>query len=262
MTRLLIVDDSELALELLAEQIRGQLGWEVATSPRIDGLDVVLGTHDPFDIAVVDLAFFGQERTGLDALLAIYEHTPTCRLVVYTQGDSSVAEMLRDAWDAFDLATALSKNRPIAAVLQDLREVATHGSAPVDVLLQPWLPPERSHWRSIEGYGRLVGHAGHAKLWRALIELDEEPSYKQLAEHTGLSLPSVRNYRSELLDNLALHYLDRPKMRQMQLFAKRCRPLLERHIRLKLDDAPSAPRSASASASSSSAAAPSPEPTG
>jgi hypothetical protein len=123
-------------------------------------------------------------------------------------------------------------------VLQDLREVAAHGSAPVDVLLQPWLPPERSHWRSIEGYGRLVGHAGHAKLWRALIELEEEPSYKQLAEYTGLSLPSVRNYRSELLDNLALHYLDRPKMRQMQLFAKRCRPLLERHIRLKLDDAP------------------------
>jgi len=237
MTRLLIVDDSELAQELLAVQIRQELGWEVATTPSVDGLDALLDEHEPFDIAVVDLAFFGQDRTGLDALLAIYEHTPRCRLVVYTQGDSSVADMLRDAWDAFELGTALSKNRPIAAVLQDLREVAAHGSAPVDVLLQPWLPPTRSPWRSIEGYGRLVGHAGHAKLWRALIELDEEPSYKQLAEHTGLSLPSVRNYRSELLDNLALHYLDRPKMRQMQLFAKRCRPLLERHIRLKLDPA-------------------------
>ena len=237
MTRLLIVDDSELAQELLAVQIRQELGWEVATTPSVDGLDALLDEHEPFDIAVVDLAFFGQDRTGLDALLAIYEHTPRCRLVVYTQGDSSVADMLRDAWDAFELGTALSKNRPIAAVLQDLREVAAHGSAPVDVLLQPWLPPTRSPWRSIEGYGRLVGHAGHAKLWRALIELDEEPSYKQLAEHTGLSLPSVRNYRSELLDNLALHYLDRPKMRQMQLFAKRCRPLLERHIRPKLDSA-------------------------
>jgi CheY-like chemotaxis protein len=238
MTRLLIVDDSELAHGLLAEQIRRELGWEVATSDRVDGLERLLDEHEPFDIAVVDLAFFGQERTGLDALLTIYEHTRDCRLVVYTQGDSSVAEMLRDAWDAFALATALSKNRPISAVLQDLREVAAHGSAPVDVLLQPWLPPERSPWRSIDGYGRLVGHAGHAKLWRALIELDEEPSYKQLAEHTGLSLPSVRNYRSELLDNLALHYLERPKMRQMQQFAKRCRPLLERHIRLKLDPPP------------------------
>jgi ActR/RegA family two-component response regulator len=237
-TRLLIVDDSELALELLADQIRRELGWEVVATPQVAGLEAVLDDGEPFDIAVVDLAFFGQAETGLDALLAIYEHTPACRLVVYTQGDSSVAEMLRDAWDAFELATALSKNRPIAAVLQDLRRVAEHGSAPVDVLLQPWLPPERSQWRSIDGYGRLVGHAGHAKLWRALIELDEEPSYKQLAEHTGLSLPSVRNYRSELLDHLALHYLDRPKMRQMQLFAKRCRPLLERHIRVKLGEAP------------------------
>jgi hypothetical protein len=44
----------------------------------------------------------------------------------------------------------------------------------------------------------------------------------------------VRNYRSELLEQLALHNLDRPRMRQMQLFAKRCRPLLEGHISAKL----------------------------
>jgi ActR/RegA family two-component response regulator len=234
-TRLLIVDDSRLALELLPDAIVRALGWEVATTPRPDDLRQVLDENDPFDIALVDLAFLDSPLNGLDALLTIYEHTPSCRLIVYTQGDSSVAGMLRDAWDAFELATALSKMKPIASVLNDLRQVATHGDAPVDVLLQPWLPPERSPWRSIEGYGRLVVHAGHAKLWRALIDIDEEPTYKQLAEHTGLSLSSVRNYRSELLDNLALHYLDRPRMRQMQLFAKRCRPLLERHIRLKLD---------------------------
>ena len=173
---------------------------------------------------------------GLDVLLTLYEQAPRCRPVVYTQGDPSVADMLRDAWDAFDLATAISKSRSIPSVLRDLQRRR-------DARLGPGrpVPPAaaaratRSPWRSIEGYGRLVGHAGHAKLWRALIELDEEPSYKDLAEHTGLSLPSVRNYRGELLDDLALHYLDRPRMRQMQLFAKRCRPLLEPHIRRKLD---------------------------
>lgn len=234
-TRLLVVDDSRLALELLPDAIERALGWEVVTAERPEQLPAVLDASDPFDIALVDLAFLDSDLTGLDALLTIYEHTPGCRMIVYTQGDSSVAEMLRDAWDAFELATALSKMKPIQAVLNDLRHVEMHGEAPVDVLLQPWLPPERSPWRSIEGYGRLVVHAGHAKLWRALMEIDEEPSYKQLAEHTGLSLSSVRNYRSELLDNLTLHYLDRPRMRQMQLFAKRCRPLLERHIRPKLD---------------------------
>lgn len=238
MTRLLIVDDSNLALELLPHRIEAELGWTVVTHDKPDDVAAVITAHEPFDMAIVDLAFLNSHLTGLDALLTIYEHAPRCRMVVYTQGDSSVAEMLRDAWDAFDLATVLSKARPIGAVIKDLRSVETHGKAPVDVLLASWLPPTRSPWRSIEGYGRLVGHAGHAKLWRALIELDEEPSYKQLAEHTRLSLPSVRNYRSELLDNLALHGLDRPKMRQMQQFAKRCRPFLERHIRLKLDAPP------------------------
>jgi hypothetical protein len=104
--------------------------------------------------------------------------------------------------------------------------------------------------------GSIYDLAGKPLVKKALIELDEEPSYKQLAEHTGLSLPSVRNYRSELLDNLALHYLDRPKMRQMQLFAKRCRPLLERHIRLKLDPAGTAGTAGTAGATGAA------EPTG
>jgi CheY-like chemotaxis protein len=236
-TRLLIVDDSDLALTLLRDAIVAGLGWSVATAPRPDDVAHTLAEDGPFDLAMVDLAFPNSDLNGLDALLTLYERAPACRAVVYTQGDPSVAGMLRDAWDAFDLATAISKSRSIPSVLRDLREAAGNGTAPVDPFLQPLLPRERSPWRSIEGYGRLVGHAGHAKLWRALIELDEEPSYKDLAEHTGLSLPSVRNYRGELLDDLALHYLDRPRMRQMQSFAKRCRPLLEPHIRRKLDPA-------------------------
>lgn len=235
MTRLLIVDDSDLALTLLRDSIAEGLGWTVAAAPRPDDVAATLAAEAPFDLALVDLAYPNSTRNGLDVLLTLYEQAPQCRPVVYTQGDPSVAEMLRDAWDAFDLATAISKSRSIPSVLRDLQDAAMHGSAPVDPFLQPLLPRQRSPWRSIEGYGRLVGHAGHAKLWRALIELDEEPSYKDLAVHTGLSLPSVRNYRGELLDDLALHYLDRPRMRQMQLFAKRCRPLLEPHIRRKLD---------------------------
>jgi CheY-like chemotaxis protein len=236
-TRLFIVDDSDLALTLLRDAIVSGLGWTVATAPRPDDVAGTLEAEGQFDLAMVDLAYPNSVLNGLDALLTLYERAPACRPVVYTQGDPSVAGMLRDAWDAFDLATAISKSRSIPSVLRDLQEAATRGTAPVDPFLQPLLPRDRSPWRSIEGYGRLVGHAGHAKLWRALIELDEEPSYKELAEHTGLSLPSVRNYRGELLDDLALHYLDRPRMRQMQLFAKRCRPLLEPHIRRKLGDA-------------------------
>lgn len=238
-TRLLIVDDSTLAVGPLREVIEAELGWEVVTARSPDELPALLCGVDggaDFDVAMVDLSYVNSDLNGLDALLALHRYSPACRLVVYTQGDPPLAEILRDAWDAFDLASALSKTTDLSIVLHTLEQTARHGTAPVDPVLQPLLPAERSRWRSLEGYGMLVVHAGHAKLWRALIELDEEPSYKDLAAHTGLSLSAVSNYRSELLSHLALHYLDAPRMRQMQRFAKRCRPLLEPHIRGKLRD--------------------------
>jgi hypothetical protein len=201
---------------------------------RPDDVPSALDTGEPFDVAVVDLSFPGSRLNGLDALLAVHNRVPTCRLVVYTQADAPFTKMLRDAWDAFDLATVLTKGMPIASVQRALVEVETDGRASVDPVVRPKLPAERSPWRSLDGYGRLVEHAGHAKLWQALIDLDDEPTYEELAQHTGLKLSSVRNYRGELLANLALHDLDRPKMRQMQEFAKRCRPLLEPHICRKL----------------------------
>ena len=236
MVRLLIVDDSTWAVEQLPKMIGEELGWDVTTARRPDDLPELLGDDDSFDVAMVDLSYANSERTGLDALLMLHQRAPDCRLVVYTQGDAPFAEMLRDAWEAFDLAGALSKMTDFAFVLRTLERVAGEGSAPIDPVLLPLLPAERSRWRSLEGYAMLVGHAGHAKLWKALIELDEEPSYRDLATRTGLSLSAVSNYRSELLNHLALHYLDAPRMREMQRFAKRCRALLAPHIRSKLGD--------------------------
>jgi hypothetical protein len=236
MIRLLIVDDSTWAVEQLPKMISDELAWEVTTARRPDELPELLDGDTAFDVAMVDLSYANSRYTGLDALLMLHQRVPACRLVVYTQGDAPFAEMLRDAWEAFDLAGALSKMTDFAFVLRTLERVAQEGSAPIDPVLLPLLPAERSRWRSLEGYAILVGHAGHAKLWKALIELDEEPSYRDLAARTGLSLSAVSNYRSELLNHLALHYLDAPRMREMQRFAKRCRALLAPHIRLKLGD--------------------------
>jgi ActR/RegA family two-component response regulator len=238
MTRLLIVDDSTPVADRdqLPKTISEALGWDVATARRPDDLPALLDRDAAFDVAMVDLSYANSTLNGLDALLTLHERVPACRLVVYTQGDAPFADMLRDAWDAFDLGSALSKLSDLDPMLRTLQQVARDGSAPVDPVLLPLLPAQRSPWRSLDGYCRLVGHAGHAKLWRALIELGEEPSYRDLAAHTGLSIQSVRNYRSELLGDLALHYLDAPRMREMQRFAKRCRPLLAPHIRAKLGD--------------------------
>jgi hypothetical protein len=123
---------------------------------------------------------------------------------------------------------------PMAEFVKVIEAVLRRGSAPIDPVIRPRLPAERSTWRSIEGYSRLIPHAGHAKLWRALIELEAEPSYRDLAKASGLSVNTVRNYRDQLLGELRLHGLENPTMRQMQVFAARCRPFLEPLIESRL----------------------------
>lgn len=233
---LLIVDDTQLALGLLADVVQRDLGWSVTVADRPDLVPATLSAGTAFDVALIDLSFPNSELNGLDVMLALSQAQPACRMVVYTDGDAFVADLLRDAWEAFELAGALSKSTPVAQVIAALRSVARDGVMPEDPVLQPLLPATRSRWRSVDGYGELVKHAGHAKLWRALIELPLEPSYQDLADHTGLSLRTVANYRAEVLASLSLHYLDNPRMREMQLFAKRCRALLEPHIRARLGD--------------------------
>jgi CheY-like chemotaxis protein len=230
----LLVDDTTTANVLVAGVIERELGWIVVGCDRPEDVVDVLDSGARFDVALVDLSFPNSELNGLDVLVLLAQRVPNCRLVVFTDGDLHVADLLRDSWEAVELASALRKTSSISTLLDTLRAVRTTGSAPIDPVLLPWLPRERSPWRSLDGYSRLVIHAGHAKLWRALIELDEEPSYQELAAYTGLKPFTVRNYRTELLEELQLHHLDRPKMRQMQLFAKRCRALLEPHIEAKL----------------------------
>jgi CheY-like chemotaxis protein len=240
-TCLLLVDDTTTANVLVADVIERELGWIVVGCDCPEDVSEVLESGARFDLALVDLSFPNSDMSGLDVLVTLARRVPICRRVVYTDGDQHVAELLRDAWEAVELASALRKTSSIATLLDTLRTVRSTGAAPIDPVLLPWLPRERSPWRSLDGYSRLVVHAGHAKLWRALIELDDEPSYQELAAYTGLKPFTVRNYRSELLEELRLHHLDRPRMRQMQLFAKRCRALLAPHIEAKLGAEPGSP---------------------
>lgn len=234
MTRILIIDDSALATELVADAVRTQLRHEVVTLSRVEDLTKDFLVKHPLDVAVVDLSFADTDLSGLDILMLLHRESPRTKLVVFTQGDNFVADLLRDAWDAFELASVISKTAPVPVQLATIDKVAKTGTAPIDPVLRLRLPSERSQWRTLPGYERLVQHAGHAKLWRALIRAEEEPSYRDLADATGLSLNTVRNYRDQLLGELALHGMDNPAMREMQVFAKRCRPFLHPYIEAKL----------------------------
>lgn len=234
MIHLLLVDDAATNAELFADLIRDRLGWLVAVSTRAGDITTALLDDVACDLAVVDLSFPREALTGLDVLLTVHLHRPATALVVLTQGDDWVADLLRDAWEALPLACVISKATPIAAQLAMLAEVAENGSAPTDPELRPWLPAERSPWRVADQYGRLVPHAGVAKLWRALIESPREPSYGELARATGLKLNTLKNYRAMVVNELSRHGLVDPTLREMHQFARRCRPLLQPFIRQRL----------------------------
>jgi CheY-like chemotaxis protein len=229
-TRALVVDDAAGVADLFGAVLAERLGWDVVIMHHAGDVTDAVAADGHFDIAIVDLSFPGERRNGLDVLLTLHHQSPSTRLVVLTQGDDWVADLLRDTWEALPLACALSKTSTLEVQIERLDEVARHGHAPSDPVLRPWLPSTRSPWRTADHYGRLVTHVGHAKLWRALIDDDGEVSYRRLSGATGLKLNTIKNYRSQLLGELALHGLDDPSMREMRAFARRCRPLLEPHI--------------------------------
>ena len=96
--------------------------------------------------------------------------------------------------------------------MKAIEQVVRHGSAPPDPILQPLLPAEKSPWRTLAGFGRLVPHKGHAKLWAAVLACGAQAEYQDLAAHSGLRLNALRNYRAQILPELALHGLDNPPM--------------------------------------------------
>jgi len=230
MATLLLVDDSQALTELFANAIRERLGHEVVTVFRLDDVGAALAAHPDIQLALVDLSFPKQEGSGIDGLAEIFRATPQTLLAIVTQGDEWVADLLRDAWELLPIATVISKTAPLQIQLDTVDEVLRHGTAPVDPVIRPLLPTNRNPMRSIERFDRLVPHAGHAKLWDALLAAHPHTTYKAVADATGLKLNTIRNYRAALLGELALHGLDDPGLDEMREFAVRCRAFLTPHI--------------------------------
>lgn len=225
MAQLLLVDDASALAELFAGAVEAKLGHQCAIAVSLADVDERLKQLDSLDLAIVDLSFPQENGSGLDALAEIHRKCPLAKLAIITQGDEWVAELLRDAWELLPISTVISKSAPLAYQLGAIACVIDHGSAPVDPAIQPFLPALRSGYRNAARFGALVQHAGHAKLWRALLAT-REPTYKQVADLSGLRLNTVKNYRAQLLPELAIHGLQDPTLRQMRDFAARCRPFL------------------------------------
>lgn len=230
MKSLVIVDDAAAVNDLFARVLNQELAVDVLPLASISQLETAVESGQTFDVAVVDLSFPEERRTGLDALLLVHLSSPSTVLAIITQGDMYVADLLRDAWTMLPIATVISKSAPIAFQVEQVRQLVTSGTAPVDPSILPLLPAEPSGQRGLDRFRRLVLHLGHAKLWEALFVTSGDVTYQQIVDLTSLRLNTVKNYRAQLLPELANHGLADPSLRQMHEFATRCRPVLQRFV--------------------------------
>ncbi|MEM9515326.1 MAG: response regulator [Actinomycetota bacterium] len=236
MTRVLMIDDATALTELFAQAIADDLGCDVVTGNHPDDAARILADgRGPIDVALIDLSFPGYDGFGIEALAEIDNSSPDTMLVILTHGDEWVAEVLRDAWELLPVATVISKSAPLDLQLATIRTVLDEGTAPIDPAIRPLLPAHRNPARTPDSFGRLVPHAGHAKLWAALIDTRGEVTLHAVASTAELKPNTIKNYRDALYPELELHGLVRPSLAEMRGFAFRCRPFLQPHIDCALD---------------------------
>lgn len=233
MSSLLLVEDAAALAELFADVLRTRQGHDVQVCFAVEDVELMLGVR-PYDLAIVDLSFSQEEATGLDALAEIHAADPLTKLAIMTQGDGWVGDLLRDAWDLLPIASIISKTAPLDYQLDMITDVLAGGPVAIDPAIRPLIPSHRNPLRTPERFGYLIQHVGHAKVWNVLMDRDFDATYKHVADATGLKLNTVKNYRTQLLGELAVHGLDDPSLREMKEFAWRCRAFLRPHVQQAL----------------------------
>jgi DNA-binding NarL/FixJ family response regulator len=230
-SRILLVDDATSLIELFGQAITNTLGHQVTVVNSIAQVAQIWDSRrntEPatFDLAIVDLAFPAEHDTGLSALHEIHLQSPTTLLGILTQGDSWTEAVLRDAWDLLPIKVVMSKSAGLEMQLKQIQSALRKGPTAIDPALRMLLPAERNPWRTPHNFGRLVLHQGHVKMWTALLQTEDVPTYSKVAQCSGLSVNTVKNYRAQLLGELTLHGLRSPGLHEMSEFAQRCRVFL------------------------------------
>lgn len=226
MASILLVDDAAALAELFGRAIETELGHTVHTVVSLADVAASVALVGTIDLALVDLSFPQENGTGIEALVRIHANSVTTKLAIITQGDEWVADILRDAWELLPITTVISKSAPLQYQLGAISQVLETGSALADPAIRPLLPSKRNPLRTPQRFDRLVQHAGHAKLWTSLLAVNDA-TYKAIADDSGLKLNTLKNYRSQLVDELETHGLNDPTLREMQRFARRCWPFLQ-----------------------------------
>jgi two-component system response regulator RegA len=110
--RLLLVDDEDLILELLADYFASK-GYRVDTASELEEAEAMVSVY-PYAAVVTDLRLTGVDSSeGLELVRFIRLHSPDARIVLLTghASASTESESRRRGVDAF-----LQKPQPLAAL--------------------------------------------------------------------------------------------------------------------------------------------------
>lgn len=224
---IIIVDRSMALVELLSRRLAEHGHTSTGCRSPREAIEYARTRADrPPAALLVGLSYPSDGRSGIDIALAFAKWCPETAIVLYVDDRADERALFRIAWEAVHPASAVSRTSPVATLVETLEAVLEHGRADHDPLLGD-TPSDRSSWRTATSYRQLVRHAGHAKLWRALLAHERPPRYKAIALATGLSVNTIRNYRDDLKSELRRHGVTDPTMREMHRFAHLARPLLE-----------------------------------
>lgn len=224
MADVLLVDDREATARMYE-------GWLTKLGHAVDVViepplvtPEYLAARAP-DLAVIDMNYAAYDMSGLDVLLLLYRHVPACRLVVLTNGDPAVGDMLRISWEALPVVAALSKGTLFPDFERAIVD-ALAGKDFIDADLQAWLPKERDRARSIDQFRGLIGHAGHARLLLSLCEHADPPSQGEIAQSNGWVVATVRNYTDHITQRLEIFGFGKMGYAELYSFVQAARAIV------------------------------------
>lgn len=224
MVDVLLVDDRKATSQMYEEWLT-RLGHDVEVVNEPDLVTAESLAARPPALAVIDLSYGNSELSGLDILLLLYRRVPGCRLAILTNGDAAVGDVLRIAWEALPIDVAVSKG-VLFDEFGDAMAAALDGREWVDVDLSAWIPKTRDPGRTIERFGGLIGHAGHARLLQYLAATPSQPSQAQVARANGWVVATVRNYAEHLSQGLTILGYQKMTFAELHTFVQAARPIL------------------------------------
>ncbi len=160
MARVVIVED-HLAIAEGTKALLESEGYEVLLVKRPKDVDRTL--EEKFaEVAIVDLVFTDDARSGIDVIEDILERSPGTRIILFTAGDQPRRHHLATALARYPVSGGLPKSASKETLFECVRVVLAGGTF-FDPEIEAFRPPA-----GLDPSEELMRTPAHAAIWCAL----------------------------------------------------------------------------------------------